>query len=291
MNTGNTEEQRSEADPDAADGLLTRVVAVFLRGDIAILLTIVSFILGAAALWLTPREEEPQIVVPMADVIISAPGLSAEEMEQQVTSRLEKLLYQIDGVEYVYSMSRPGQAVVTVRFYVGEDREDSLIKLYNKVHSNTDQIPPDVTGWVIKPIEVDDVPIVIATLWSDRTDLYGDHELRRLAEEVQYELQAIPNTNRVWITGGRPRRIRVELDPAAMAARQVAPLQIAQALQAGNVTRRSRGFAQQETHFIVEAGTTIRDAEELRRLVVTVVDSRPVYLQDVAEVIDGPAEA
>ena len=119
---------------------LTRVVELFLRGDVAILLVVVSLILGAAALYLTPREEEPQIVVPMADVFVSAPGLSAEEVEKQVTQRLEKMLYQIDGVEYVYSMSAPGRCVITVRFYVGEDREGSLVKLYNKIHSNTDQV-------------------------------------------------------------------------------------------------------------------------------------------------------
>lgn len=280
----------SSADAESMP-FLTRIVDVFLRGDIAIMLTIVSLMLGAAALYLTPREEEPQIVVPMADVLISAPGLSAEEVEQLVTTKVEKLLYQIDGVEYVYSMSRPGQSVVTVRFYVGEDREDSLIKLYNKVYSNVDDIPAGVTGWVVKPVEVDDVPIVVATLWSDRTDLYGDHELRRLAEEIQDDLQAIPNTNRVWVVGGRPRQIRVELNPSALAARQVSALQVANALRASNVNRRSNGFGQQEEHFIVEAGTFVRDANELQRLVVSVTDGRPVYLQDVADVIDGPAEA
>ncbi|MBI1312559.1 AcrB/AcrD/AcrF family protein [bacterium] len=275
---------------DEQTPLLTRIVEVFLRGDIAILLTIVSILVGAVSLWLTPREEEPQIVVPMADVLVSAPGFSAEEVEQQVTSRLEKLLYQIDGVEYVYSMSRPGQSVVTVRFYVGEDREDSLVKLYNKVESNADQIPPGTQSWVIKPVEVDDVPIVIATLWTDRTDLYGDHELRRLAEQIQNDLQAIPDTNRVSLVGGRPRRIRVELDPAALAARQVSPLQVATALQASNVNQRAGGFDQQEQRFVVDAGAFIQDASDLNRLVVHVADNRPVYLQDVARVSDGPAE-
>ncbi|MCA9246721.1 MAG: efflux RND transporter permease subunit, partial [Planctomycetales bacterium] len=138
---------------------MTRLVEVFLRGDVAILFVVLSLLLGMASLWLTPREEEPQIVVPMADVFINAPGLSAPEVEQQVTRRLEKLLYQIDGVEYVYSMSRPGQSVVTVRFFVSEDREDSLVKLYNKINSNVDQIPAVVDSWVVKPIEIDDVPI------------------------------------------------------------------------------------------------------------------------------------
>jgi multidrug efflux pump subunit AcrB len=270
--------------------IMTRLVEVFLRGDVAILFVVVSLLLGAASLWLTPREEEPQIVVPMADVFVTAPGLSAKEVEQQVTRRLEKLLYQIDGVEYVYSMSRPGQSVVTVRFYVSEDREDSLVKLYNKINSNTDQIPPVVDSWVVKPIEIDDVPIVIATLWTDRTELYSDHELRRIAEEVQHELQAIPNTNQVWISGGRPRRIRVELDAQRLAARQTSSLQVASALKASNVNQRVGQFEQQDQQFVVEIGTFIKDVKDLPTLVVNISGGRPVYLKDVADIIDGPSE-
>jgi multidrug efflux pump subunit AcrB len=269
--------------------LMTRVVEVFLRGDVAILLVVVSLALGVVALWLTPREEEPQIIVPLADVLVSAPGLSAREVERTITTRLEKMLYQIDGVEYIYSMSRPGQCVVTVRFYVGEDREDSLVKLYNKVHSNVDRIPPGVTGWVVKPIEVDDVPIVNITLWSD-SDLYGDHELRRLAEQLQNELQAIPNTNRVSVVGGRPRRIRVELDPVRLAGRRTSALEVARALRASNVNVRAGEFEQQNRQFVVEAGTFVSDARELGNLVIRLSGDRPVYLKDVATILDGPAE-
>ncbi len=279
------------AEPSLDTPFLTRLVEVFLRGDVAILFVVVSLMLGAASLILTPREEEPQIVVPLADVFVEAPGLSAEEVERQVTRHLEKLLYQIDGVEYVYSMSRPGQCIVTVRFYVSEDREDSLVKLYNKIHSNADKIPPTVTSWVVKPIEIDDVPIVIATLWTDRTDLYGDHELRRIAEEIQHELQSIPNTNEVSIVGGRSRRIRVELDPHQLAARQTSPLQIAEALRVSNVNRRAGEFEQQDQQFIVESGTFLQGITDLKRLVVNVAGDRPVYLDDVAELSDGPAEA
>ncbi|MEZ6039366.1 MAG: efflux RND transporter permease subunit [Planctomycetaceae bacterium] len=283
-----TAEQATTSD---SSSVMTRLVEVFLRGDVAILLTIVSLILGAVSLWLTPREEEPQIVVPMADVLISAPGMSAEEVEQQVTSRVEKMLYQIDGVEYVYSMSRPGQSVVTVRFYVGEDREDSLIKLYNKLQSNVDQITPGVSGWVVKPIEVDDVPILVATLWTDRTDQYGDFELRRLAEQFQNELQAINQTNRVWVVGGRPRQIRVEVNPSAMAARQVSILQIAKALQVSNVNQQVGSFDQLEQSFVVDAGRFVQDTQELGRLVVGLSSDRPVHLHDVAVIRDGPAES
>ncbi len=269
---------------------LTRVVATFLRGDITILFTLVSLAIGGIAMYLTPREEEPQIVVPMADIMIEAPGLSAEEVERQVTQPLEKLLYQIDGVEYVYSMSQSGRSVVTARFFVGEDREDSLVKLYNKVDSNADQIPASVSRWVVKPIEIDDVPIVIVTLWSDNIQRYGDHELHRIAQEMQNELQAIPDTNRVWVVGGRQREIRVELDTQAMASRSTSPLQVARALHLSNLHTRAGTFDQQNETFIVESGTVFRDVGELENLVVQVINDRPVYLKDIAQIIDGPAE-
>jgi multidrug efflux pump subunit AcrB len=271
--------------------LLTRIVEIFLRGDVAVMLIVLSLMLGAASLILTPREEEPQIVVPMADVMVSAPGLSAVEVERQVTDRIEKLLYQIDGVEYVYSMSSPGSCIVTVRFFVGEDREDSLVKLYNKINSSTDLIPPSVDAWVIKPIEVDDVPIVIATLWSEQPERYGDHELRRIAEELQRELQSIPNTNRVDVIGGRPRRINVQLDVQRLAAHQVSPLDVAAAMQVSNVTRRNGQFEQQNQSFHVETGTFFRSVDELSEMVVGVNGNRPVHLKNVATVIDGPAES
>jgi len=269
---------------------LTRIVDVFLRGDSAIMLTVISVIIGLGALWITPREEEPQIVVPMADIFVSAPGLSAREVEQQITNRLERVVYQIDGVEYVYSMSRPGTAIITVRFYVGQDREDSLVKLHAKVQSYIDEAPASVKGWVIKPVEIDDVPIVSVTLWSRDLEHNHDYELRRIAEQLQNELKSVPQTNRVTIIGGRPRHIRVEVDSIKLAARSTSILQVAQALKVSNVNVRAGEFEQQNREFIVEAGTFVRDALELENLVVNVVGNRPVYLKDVARVIDGPAE-
>ncbi|WP_425425294.1 efflux RND transporter permease subunit [Vibrio sonorensis] len=143
-----------------------------------------SIVIGSVALWLTPKEEDPQIVVPMADVIIHAPGLSATQVENQVTEPLEKLVSQIDGVEYVYSASMSGQAQVIVRFFVGEDRERALVRLYNKLFSNQDKIPQAVSQWMIKPIEIDDVPIVVAALYSETPDKIGLYELRRVAEQA-----------------------------------------------------------------------------------------------------------
>ena len=279
-------------EPQSLDdnGFLGRIIDIFLQGSLAPLLIAVSLIAGLAAIIVTPREEEPQIVVPMADVLVSAPGLSAKQVERQIATPLEKLLFQIDGVEHVYSASYSGRAVATVRFYVGEDREDSLVKIYNKLYSNTDIVSPDVTSWVVKPVEIDDVPIVIATLWSDRPDLIDDHGLRRIAEEVETELQSVPETNRTNIVGGRPRVVRVELDPDALAARQTSPLEVAFALNVSNVRRSAGSFDELDRNFRVDAGDFFGDIDQLKRAVVGVVDGTPVFLDDVAEIIDGPAE-
>jgi multidrug efflux pump subunit AcrB len=271
-------------------GIFSRIVDLFLRGELAPLLIVVSLIAGGVAIALTPREEEPQIVVPLADVIIEAPGLAVGQVERQVATRLEKLLLQIDGVEHVYSMSQPGRAVVTVRFFVGEDREDSLVKIYNKLYSNTDLIPPDVASWVVKPVEIDDVPIVVATLWSDRPGEIDDHGLRRVAEEIEIELQAIPETGRTQIVGGRPRVVRVELDPDALAARRSSALDVAFALQVSNLRRLAGRFEKEDVSFTVEAGDFFGSVDDLAQVVVNVVDGTPVFLKDVARVVDGPAE-
>jgi len=270
--------------------LLSRVVDLFLRGRLPPLLIAVSMAAGLVALLATPREEDPQIVVPMADIHVTAPGLPVEEVERQVATRIEKLLSQIDGVEHVYSMSVPGRAVVTVRFYVGEDREDSLVKIYNKIYSNTDQIPPAVHSWVVKPIEIDDVPILIATLWSERPETIDDFALRRIAEELEIELQAVPETNRTEVIGGRPRVIRVELDPDALAARQTSSLEVAWALDVSNVRHSAGSFDQRDTFTVVDSGDFVRGIAELGRTVVNVVDGLPVALRDVAQIYDGPAE-
>ncbi|MBL0714375.1 MAG: efflux RND transporter permease subunit [Desulfosarcina sp.] len=275
--------------PTKTDGL-SRMISSAMRGTLPLLLLLVALTGGIVALAITPREEEPQIIVPLADVLVSAPGLSAAQVERQIATPLEKLLYQIDGVEYVYSMSRSGQCVVTVRFYVGEDREDSLVKIYNKIYSNTDRIPASVASWVVKPVEIDDVPIVVAVLWSDTPERTDDYQLRRLAEEIEHDLQSIKNTNRVTVTGGRPRQIRVELDPKALAARRTAPLDVLWAIRVSNRLLAADTIPILDQTFVVEAGAFIQNADELRHLVINVIDGVPVYLQDVARVIDGPAE-
>ena len=268
--------------------IFSGLIESFLKGNLSVLLLIISLLAGAVALLATPREEEPQIVVPLADVMVSYPGGSAEEVEKLVASRLERMLYQIDGVEYVYSMSRPGQAVVTVRFFVGEDREKSLVKLYNKISQNMDKITPGIAGWVVKPIEIDDVPIVTAALYSDRYDTY---QLRRVAEEVAAKFQHIPNSAQVTIHGGERRVVHVYLESDRLAAHGLSALEVAGALKLANIQMASGAFAQNNTEVNVETGDFLHNAEEVRNLLVGLHGDRPVYLRDVARIVDGPEEA
>ncbi len=265
----------------------SKIVELFLEGNLSIILLILSLVAGATALMITPREEEPQIVVPFADVFISVPGASAEEVERLVSTRLEKLLWQIDGVEYVYSTSSPGQAIVTVRFYVGEDRENSLLKLYNKIESNIDKVPPVVTGWVVKPIEIDDVPILNLTLYSDDAEIYT---IRRVAEEVIDRMQGVKNTGNTLITGGPPRQVQIQLDNERLRAHSLSPLEIVQKIRATNVNIPAGSFNRNNTEFLVEGSTVFSSINELENLVVGVFRSQPVYLKDVSNIFDGPAE-
>ena len=267
---------------------LTGVVEGFLRGNLPILIILVSLIAGVLALTVTPREEEPQIVVPLADVMVTYPGGSAEDVERLISSRLERLLYQIDGVEYVYSMSRPGVAVVTVRFFVGEDREDSLLKLYNKLNQNMDRVTPGITGWIVKPIEIDDVPIVNATLHSD---LYDTHQLYRVAEEVVSKLQHVSDSARITIHGGEPRAVYAYLKPERLAAYGLSTQELLGALRVSNLQDSGGSFEQGNAVIQVEAGPFVRTVEELGSVMVGVLEDRPIYLRDVAEIVDGPAEA
>ena len=269
---------------------LDRLVAYSLNGGLPMFFFVLSLALGAIALSLTPREEEPQIVVPMADVRVFAPGLSALQVEKQVTLPLEKLLSQIPGVEHIYSRSGTGQSVVTLRFFVGEDREDALLNVYNKLYSNQDQIPSVVTHWLVKPIEVDDVPILMLGLWSNRPDRYGDFELRRFADEITTYLQQIPDTNQVTVFGGRPRTINVLLNPQSMAAHHTAAIDILQAIKVSNQLLDAGQITMANESIQLEAGNFIVTREQLQNLVVNVVGTIPVYLKDVAEIHDGPSE-
>ncbi len=271
--------------------MIERVVRYALTGGLPMVMFVVAIALGVIALQLTPREEEPQIVVPMVDVLVNAPGLSAKQVERQVTTPLEKLLAQIPGVEHVYSTSVSGQASATLRFYVGEDREDSILNTYNKLYSNQDKIPPVVSNWLVKPVEVDDVPIVMLALWSKNPDRYSDFELRRLAEEVSTYLQSIDRTSEVNIVGGRPRTIRLLIDPESLAARKTTVGEVVSALQVSNVLQQNGRWTLQNQSIVLESGEFIRSLDELQNLVVNIIDGEAVYLRDVTDIVDGPAEA
>jgi multidrug efflux pump subunit AcrB len=264
-----------------------KIVKVFLESNLSLILILLATVIGLTALGLTPREEDPQIVVPLADVYVNFPGRSAAEVEQLVTTPLEKILYQIDGVEYVYSMSREGQAIITVRFYVGEDRERSLVKLFKKMDENVDIVPSGVTGWVVKPVEIDDVPIVTLTLTSPASD---EMTLRRVGEEIAQRLAGVNNVSRTYIVGGRPRVVQVLLDPDRMSAYQVSPLELQRAIQGANVGLTAGDFRADDRLLRVDAGEPFASARQLRELVVRVFDGQPVFLKDVARIDDGPEE-
>ncbi len=264
-----------------------KIVKVFLESNLSLILILLATVLGLTALSLTPREEDPQIVVPLADVYVNFPGHSAAEVEQLVSTPLEKILYQIDGVEYVYSMSRENQAIITVRYYVGEDRERSLVKLYKKIDENVDVVPAGVNGWVIKPVEIDDVPIITLTLASRSAD---DMTLRRVAEEVAQRLAGNREVSRAYVVGGRPRVVQVLMDPDRMAGYHVSPIELQRAIQATNVRQTVGEFRTVDRLIRVDAGQSFENARRLGELVVGVFDGQPVFLKDVAHVEDGPEE-
>lgn len=272
----------------------TNLISVFIKNvlnsKVPFIILTLSIIAGMMALKYTPREEEPQIVVPMIDVVVSAPSINVQQMERLVTTPLEKLLAQITGVEHVYSVTHPSKTVVTLRFHVGENREQALLNTYNKLHSNTDKIPAIVKNWRVKPIEVDDVPIVMLGLWSSDSEIIDDYNLRRLAEEVGTFLQAIENTSEVNIVGGRSREIQVNLDPEQMTARKISINEIFNAIQSSNTLQHLGSIILENQALRLESGDVFRDINTLKQTPISVVDNSVVLLQDIANIVDGPAE-
>ncbi|HXV68952.1 MAG TPA: efflux RND transporter permease subunit [Nitrospira sp.] len=269
-------------------GLSGRIAALFIGSKLTPLIMLGALLLGLFAIVVTPREEEPQIVVPMADVWLPFPGASAKVVEEQVTKPFERKLSEIKGVEYVYSISRPGGALIIVRFYVGQPMEQSLVDLYDKLMSNQDLLPPGAESFLVKPKDVNDVPIVTLTLSSER---YGEFELHQLAEQVLEEAKKVAGTSGGFIVGGRARELRVQIDPARLKAYALTPLQVAGVIRGENRALPTGRFDSRNQSFLVETGRFIRSREDLESLVVGVHEQRPVYLRQVAEVRDGPAEA
>lgn len=269
-------------------GLSGRIAALFIDSKLTPLIMLGVLLLGLFAVVGTPREEEPQIVVPMADVWLPFPGASAKVVEEQLTKPFERKLSEIKGVEYVYSISRPGGALIIVRFYVGQPMEQSLVDLYDKLMSNQDLLPSGAGPFLVKPKDVNDVPIVTLTLSSER---YGEFELHRLAEQVLEETKKVPGTSAGFIVGGRQRELRIEIDPTRLKAYGLTPLQVANVVRGENQALSTGRFDSRNQSFLVETGRFVRSREDLEGLVVGVSEQRPVYLRQVAEVTDGPAEA
>jgi len=273
-------------------GLIPSIVRFFLTSKMSVIFALASIILGVVSVMVTPREEEPQIVVPMADVMVQVPGATADEVEKLVTTPLERLLWQIDGVEYVYSTSFKDAAAVTVRFFVGEDREKALIKLYNAIQKNVDLAPAIVSGWVIKPVEIDDVPLVALTLHAEHgfENRYTDFDLRRMAEELFHRLAEIEDVSRISLYSGRSREVRVEIRPERLAGFNISPLEVFRALKGADRSLSAGVLVSGDRVRQVVSQSFLLSAEDTASLVVGVFDGRPVYLRDVAEILDGPQE-
>ena len=239
------------------------------------------------ALMLTPREEEPQIVVPMIDVMVMMPGATPEEVENLVTRPMEQKIWEIEDVEYVYSSSFPSFAMATARFLVGTDMEKAITRLNNKMFGNADLWPHGITPPLVKVRSIDDVPMMTLTLWSDQ---YEGYDLRQLAAELKNEITSITDVSVTEIIGGRKRSVQVELDPQRMAAFNITTLSILPALQMQNKSLPSGSFAAGNNQFMVETGTFLRSADDVANLVVGSFGERPVRLMDVATITDGPAE-
>jgi multidrug efflux pump subunit AcrB len=264
-----------------------KITQYFINSQLTVLLMAATALLGLFALIYTPREENPQIVVPAANVMVMMPGASAKEVEELVSKRLESILWEIPGVEDVYSVSMNSMAVVTVKFFVGQDKERSMVKLYDKIMSHMDFAPPGASQPLVKPIDVDDVPIVAITLSPETGSAYDDAQLRLVADNVLDELRKVPGVGNTTVIGGRSRQVRVVLDPLRIAGYGLSPLQIAGAITQSNANLLSGELEQGSRKITLETGGFFTRASDVRNAVVGVANNKPVYLGDVAEVTDG----
>lgn len=272
----------------AALGLAGRIARTFIDSKLTPLIVIASVLLGVFAVIMLPREEEPQIKVPMIDVLVAMPGSSAKEVEERATRPMEKLLWEVPGVEYIYSTSREGECLVIVRFKVGLDPEASLVKLTQKLNANLDRIPHGVSYPLVKPKSIDDVPILALTFHSAR---YDHLTLRRLVAQVDDAVKQVPLVAETSIIGGARRQVRVLLDPAKLASRNLSPAGLVPMLQQANRQYSAGGLTANNREVRIETGAFVRSAEELGSVVVGVFSGKPVYLREVAEITDGAEEA
>lgn len=266
-------------------GISGRIASVFIKSKLSILLVIAFMLLGIFSVYMIPREEEPQIEVPMADIMIGYPGASPKEVESGVVQPIEKIVSNIKGVEDVYSTSMNGMAMLTVQFYVNEDVERSLVKLYNELMKNMDRMPQGVTMPLVKTRSIDDVPVLAFTLWSDTM---GGYQMRQVAEVVGNEIKKIPDVAQINITGGQSRQVKVVLDKDKMAESKVDFNSIAQTMQGNNAQMNSGNLISNDYVYTVNTGKFFANSDEVKNLIVGVNNGQPVYLYQVATVEDGP---
>lgn len=267
------------------EGLAGKIAKGFIGSKLTILLMIVFMVIGVYSSFLIPREEEPQIDVPMADIFVGYPGANPTEVESRITKPLEKIISNIKGVEYVYSTSMKEAGMVIVQFYVGEDIERSLVRLYDEINKHMDEMPEGVTMPLVKTRAIDDVPILALTLWSET---YDDYQLGRISSELLNEIEKVKDVSITKKIGGRDRQLRVVLDKAKMAESNLDFLRISEMIKANNSQMGAGDFYANDTEFHVTGGTFLSSKEDVENLIVGSVKDQPVYLKQVAEVIDGP---
>jgi len=269
-------------------GIAGRLAAAFINSKLTPLVIIASLLLGFFAVLKTPREEEPQIIVPMADVLVQMPGATAKEVENRVTTPMEKLIWEVPGVEYVYSTSSPGAAMVVVRFQVGQDQERAFVRLREKLQANYDRIPPGASQPTIKGRSIDDVPILALTLHSKTAD---SMTIRQVAARVEQAVKSVLNVSETHIIGGHRRELRVVLDQARMAGFQVSPDVVLNAISSANNQAQSGRFAENNQEIAVQTGEFFKRKSDVEAVVVRSMGGKSVRVGDVATVLDGPEEA
>ncbi|WP_396172471.1 efflux RND transporter permease subunit [Flavobacterium sp.] len=270
------------------EGISGKIANFFINSKLTILLMVALMVIGVYSSFLIPREEEPQINVPMADVMIGYPGATPAEVESRVIKPLEKVLSNIKGVEHLHSMAMNGQAMIIVQFFVGEDIERSYVKLYDELAKHENMFPQGVYKPMVKTRSIDDVPMLGLTLWSDK---YDDFEIRQIAEEVTSEIEKVKDVAITKEIGGRSREMKVILDKDKMAENKVDALGIMQMIQANNGSSQSGSFVQNDTEYLITTGQFLKTAEDVENLVVGVNQNMPIYLKQVATVQDGPGTA
>ncbi len=268
-------------------GAIRNILAFFIESPLTPLILGASLLLGALAIVLLPREEEPQIVVPMIDIFVEMPGVSVQEVEQRITKPLEKLIWELPGVEYIYSTSSPGGSLTVVRFLVGWNEERAIVEVNQKIAANLDLIPHGANPPLVKPRRIDDVPILALTLHGDGVDGLA---LRRIAAALNDEIKQVRDVSETTLIGGLRRQVRVELDASRLIAYGIDPNEVVVKLDAANRQSRAGSLPTPEGEILVETGGFLADAGQVGAVVVGAYQGQLVYLRDLAQILDGPEE-